>query len=52
MWEKIVVIVLIVCAIVGIGLSVYRQVRKPCDSYGSSCDGCPLAKGCKKKGRE
>lgn len=51
MWQEIVVIVLIICAIGGIAWSIYRQRNQRCEGSGG-CKDCPLAKDCKKEERK
>ena len=48
MWEKVLVIVLIICAITGVAYSIYKHRHQPCEGDGD-CKDCPLANNCKKK---
>lgn len=45
MIEKLIVIILIICATVGIGISVRRQRKSSCDGR---CSDCALREACTK----
>ena len=48
MWQEIIVIALIVCAIGGVAYSIHKQRSQPCEGDGG-CKDCPLADKCNKK---
>ncbi|MGM9837232.1 MAG: FeoB-associated Cys-rich membrane protein [Paludibacteraceae bacterium] len=49
MWEKLLVILLVIIAVAGIVLSVRRQRRQSCDA---SCRDCPLYNACTKPDKQ
>lgn len=48
MWQEIVVIILILCAIAGVGWSVHTQRHQRCEGA-DGCKDCPIAGNCKKQ---